>query len=184
MGQRLVSLALAASLAGCASTGEVALAPVLRDVPEDPRPETLCASLVYGLTCVSPRGYDLTEEHPGPGPVMRYSSREATAPERSHLILRAYPMGKRKLSWIVDENILKPLERVAGDVKMREASLGPRRGLALAAKREGETWAYVQMFFAFAQRDTVFVIEHAVPATRAKAEREVLETFVDSIAFR
>lgn len=177
---------MAAGLGACVSPGEVALSPLSRAVPEEARAETVCASLVYDLTCMAPRGYDLAEERPGPGLVMRYSSREATPAERSHLILRAYPQGARKLTWIVEENIIKPLKRAPGTgaVEAREASLGPRRGLAVAARREGEAWAFMQFFFAFAERGTVFVVEHAVPATRAKAERGRLEGFVDSIAFR
>lgn len=186
MGQRLLTITLAAGLAACASSGEVGLSPLSRGVPEESRPETLCASLVYDLTCVPPRGFDLAEERPGPGLVMRYSSREATPAERSHIIMRAYPLSRRKLSWIVDENIIKPLRHAhgMGKIGIHEAALGPRRGLAIAVRREGETWAFMQFFFAFAERDTVFVVEHTVPAPRAKSERGKLEGFIDSIAFR
>ena len=187
MGLRLLTLlAASALLAGCGASGEVALSPLARQIPEEPGRDALCASLVYGLTCVAPRAYDLAEESPGPGLIMRYSSREATPPERSHLILRAYPLGRRKLSWVLEENVLGPLRAAPGvvEVKSREASLGPRRGYAVMARREGEPWAYMELFFAFSERGTVFVVEHAVPATRAKAEKGVLESFVDSVAFR
>lgn len=187
MGLRLLTAVSAAVLlAGCGASGEVAVSPLARAVPEDPGRDALCASIVYGLTCVPPRAFDLAEERPGPGLIMRYSSRESTPPERSHLILRAYPLGRRKLSWVLEENVLGPLRGAPGvvEVKSREASLGPRRGYAVMARREGETWAYVELFFAFTERGTVFVTEHAVPATRAKSEKGVLEAFVDSIAFR
>ncbi|MBI5598070.1 MAG: hypothetical protein HY928_18465 [Elusimicrobia bacterium] len=187
MGFRLLALlAAAAALSGCGASGEVAVSPLARPIPEEPGRDVLCASIVYGMTCVAPRGFDLAEERPGPGLIMRYSSRETTPPERSHLILRAYPLGRRKLSWVLEENILGPLRKAPGvaEVKSREASLGPRRGYAVMARRAGETWAFTELFFAFSERGTVFVTEHAAPATRAKAEKGLLEAFVDSIAFR
>ncbi|MDE2292550.1 MAG: hypothetical protein KGL53_10750, partial [Elusimicrobia bacterium] len=74
-------------MAGCAATGDVAVSPLDRPVPDTPPPEGLCASLVYGLTCVAPRGYDLVQEGPGPGIVMRYASRSDVPAERAHLML-------------------------------------------------------------------------------------------------
>lgn len=148
--------------------------------------EGLCGSLVYALTCVAPAGYDLLEETPGPGLVMRYTSRAPTGAERSHLILRAYPLGDRKLSWVFEENAVKPLRAARGvtDLKVREGTLGARRGLALVARRDGETWSFVHRLFAFQREGVVFVVEHAVPASKAKAEGPVLEAFIASLAFR
>jgi len=148
--------------------------------------EGLCGSLVYGLTCVAPQGYDLLEETPGPGLVMRYTSREATGPERAHLILRAYPLRDRKLSWVFEENAVKPLRSADGvsDVRVKEGSLGARRGLALVARRDGASWSFVHKAFAFQREGVVFVVEHAVPAPKAKSQGAVLEDFVGSLAFR
>lgn len=190
MGLHLLSprgaAALALLLTGCAGTSEVALSPLARKVPEERPMEGLCGSLVYALTCVAPAGYDLLEESPGPGLVMRYTSREGSGPERSHLILRAYPLGARKLSWVFEENAVKPLKAAAGvsDVRVKEGSLGARRGLALVAKRDGGSWSFLHKLFAFQREGVVFVVEHAVPAPKAKAQGSVLEDFVASLAFR
>lgn len=184
---RLLGVAAAAGLlAACGAGGEVALSPLSRRVPDPPRAEGMCASLVYGLTCVAPRGYDLAEERSGPGLIMRYSSRADTPQEHSHLILRAYPATKRRLSWIVEENVMKPLRGAPGvsDLAMRQGSLGARRGLAVMARREDSTWRFVHKIFAFEREGTVFVAEHALPSSRAKLEARVLEDFVASLAFK
>lgn len=182
----LAAVALAGLLAGCAGTPEAARSPLAREVPDERPPEGLCGSLVYGLTCVEPRGYDLLEEGPGPGLVMRYTSREPSGTERAHLILRAYPLGTRKLSWVVEENVVRPLRSSSGvsDVRVREGSLGARRGLAVLARRDGPGWAFLHKLFAFQREGTVFVVEHAVPEPKAKPEGSVLEAFVTSLAFR
>ena len=184
MGFRL--LAVVAFLAGCAGTPETQWSPLVRRVPDDRPPDGPCGSLVYGLTCVAPEGYDLLESSPGPGLVMRYTSRETTGPERAHLILRAYPQGSRKLSWVVEENAVKPLGRAegVGEVQVKEASLGSRRGLAVVARRDGGSLAFVHKVFAFQREGTVFIVEHAVPAPKERATRRVLEDFVASLAFR
>lgn len=186
MGRHLLTAGLAALLAACAGAPEVARSPLAREVPDERPPEGLCGSLVYALTCVEPRGYDLLEEGPGPGLVMRYTSREPTGTERSHLILRAYPLGARKLSWVLEENVVRPLRAAPGvlDVKVREGSLGSRRGLAVVARREGPGWTFLHKLFAFQREGTVFVVEHAVPAPKAKPEGSALEAFVESLAFR
>lgn len=162
------------------------MSPLARRVPDERPMEGICGSLVYALTCVAPGGYDLLEEGPGPGLVMRYTSREATGVERAHLILRAYRLGDRKLSWVVDDNAVKPLKAAPGvsDVKLKEGSLGSRRGLAVVARREGEGWSFVHKLFAFQREGVVFIVEHAVPGPRAKSEASVLESFVASLAFR
>lgn len=162
------------------------MSPLSRRVPDERPMEGICGSLVYALTCVAPGGYDLLEDGPGPGLVMRYTSREATGPERAHLILRAYRLGDRKLSWVFDDNAVKPLKAAAGvvDVKVKEGSLGARRGLALVARREGEGWSFLHKLFAFQREGVVFIVEHAVPGPRAKSEAPVLDAFVASLAFR
>lgn len=178
--------ALALLLAGCAGTPEAGLSPLARRVPDERPMEGICGSLVYALTCVAPRGYDLLEETAGPGLVMRYTSREATGPERAHLILRAYPLGERKLSWVFEENAAKPLRGAPGvsDVRVKEGSLGARRGLALVARRDGAGWSFAHKVFAFQREGVAFIVEHAVPAPKAKAQGSVLEDFVASLAFR
>lgn len=189
MGLRLLRAAAALAalgLAGCAGTPEAALSPLARRVPDERPMEGLCGSLVYGLTCVAPAGYDLLEEGPGPGLVMRYTSRAPTGAERSHLILRAYPLGGRKLSWVFEENAVKPLRAAAGvsEVRVKEGALGARRGLALLARRDGGSWSFLHKLFAFQREGVVFVVEHAVPAPKAKSEGSILEDFVASLAFR
>lgn len=173
-------------LAGCAAVPEIALSPLARRVPEERPLEGLCGSLVYALTCVAPQGYDLLEESPGPGLVMRYTSREGTPAERAHLILRAYPLRERKLSWVFEENAVKPLRAAAGvsDVRVKEGSLGARRGLALVARRDGGSWSFAHKAFAFQREGVVFVVEHAVPSSKATAQGGVLQDFVASMAFR
>ena len=183
---RLLGVAAAAALlAACGAGGEVALSPMAREAPDSPRAEGLCASLVYAVTCVAPRGWDLAEEGPGPGLIMRYASRADTPQERSHLILRAYPAGKRRLSWIVDENIVKVL-RASGvsDLGVKPGNLGSRRGLAVMARRETGTWRFVHKLFAFEREGTVFVAEHVLPSSRSKSEGRVLEDFLESLAFK
>lgn len=183
---RKAALPLALLLAGCAGNSEVGVSPLARRVPDERPMEGPCGSLVYALTCVAPAGFDLLEASPGPGLVMRYTSREATGPERSHLILRAYPLDARKLSWVFEENAVKPLRGAPGvsDVKVKEASLGSRRGLALIARRDGGSWTFVHKLFAFQREGVVFIVEHAVPASQARSEGPVLEAFVSSLAFK
>ena len=178
--------AAAALLAACGAGGEVAVSPMARTAPDPPRAEGPCASLVYAMTCVSPRGWDLAEEGPGPGLIMRYASRADTPQERSHLILRAYPAVRRRLSWIVEENIVKPLRGGAGvsDLAVKPGSLGSRRGLAVMARQETGTWRFVHKIFAFEREGTVFVAEHVLPSSRSKSEGRVLEDFLESLAFR
>lgn len=177
--------ALALAAASCASPrpGPPSPPPV---IPRAPRGLSPCFNTQYGFTCSVPKGFVITEEHEGPGAVMKLVERVLGSRGAANLTVKTAPYRGGPVIQAVRAQILDELHaaKSEGGWKLAEASYGRYTGIEVILERRYVSGPYRSRIFGFTRGRTLFLLELASPSEHAGRDREVLAAFIESLTFR
>ena len=184
------------TLAGCASgprtftqmPAPVAVAPPPQTpmpVPSKPEPtDTPCFNTDYKFTCNVPKGFVITQEMPGPGPIMTLVQQSYLSKRAANMTLKAGPLGGLSLEEYMDRKVAKQFEGAKGvlTIEQSTAAYGDKNGVLVTVERQYASGKFKSLLFGFSQRRNVFILDYSAPAEQVEGA-PTMSYFIESIKF-